>query len=714
MSPLESSKSDSVGHQSINSVEQQLSPEPPQDDKLLMMSPLESSKSDSVGHQSINSVEQQLLETSVSKSSFCNSDFAPSTCEEDEHPTSIVDNNKLNGRFLDVESLCQLLQNGPGVKLLIPKGIKEDTFFLIENQNNIRKRIRGERSNYEDDCGAWNSKSSSTKKTIFYHVHGKFKAIDMKNGKYCTMKLKDWVPLDPQPLEENVMVMKRFYTSLKRKPDYKKRVTWIEKVSSGLDITSQGKAVVEYLGVFPLTTTMHGNSKKGSSSEYVRTCDTTKKNINDRITDAPPRKVYSDMVLEDSVNAPRNLKQVQNMKHTKANLQRGPSIHRKNTADDVQTIMNMMNDHPFIQEIVQIKGKPPMVILYTEDQLKDVRNFCVKHKEKTVLGVDRTFNLGACFVTLTVFKNTHLLRRSTQCSPIMLGPLFLHWDGTCLTYQRFFSHLRTKLDANINTEVGFGDLVVGSDEEKAIMKAVHQSFPSATQLLCQRHMEENVRRHLQHKVGVSDKLKNEIVSLIFGKDGLTNAKDLIEFDLKCLSLSNTFLDTAPNFVPYFDNSLVPRVREYIYKPRISNDWIPLNWTNNNCESMNNIIKLSTNWKALKLPDLIEKMYSIVKLQYADIRRALHGHGNYQVVPKLKSFVLSSAAWSQKNDDEKANHFQKFLSVSTGKKTKDIRSTDGELKIPATSSIARKPGQHKRVRTDKTRTQKQKKIKIEKE
>ena len=64
----------------------------------------------------------------------------------------------------------------------------------------------------------------------------------------------------------------------------------------------------------------------------------------------------------------------------------------------------------------------------------------------------------------------------------MLGPVFLHWDGSCESYQRFFSHLRTKLDSNINTELGFCELVIGSDEEKAILKAIRQNFPTATQL----------------------------------------------------------------------------------------------------------------------------------------------------------------------------------------------------------------------------------------
>ena len=108
-----------------------------------------------------------------------------------------------------------------------------------------------------------------------------------------------------------------------------------------------------------------------------------------------------------------------------------------------------------------------MVILYNEEQLREVRKFCV-----------------------TKSKNLHLLRLSTQGSPIMLGPIFLHWDGECSTDQRFFSHLRTKLNANIGTEIGLSDIIIGSDEEIALLKAVHQRLPSATQILCEHHLEE--------------------------------------------------------------------------------------------------------------------------------------------------------------------------------------------------------------------------------
>jgi len=81
----------------------------------------------------------------------------------------------------------------------------------------------------------------------------------------------------------------------------------------------------------------------------------------------------------------------------------------------------------------------------------------------------------------------------------MLGTVYLHWDGSCETYHAFFAHLRCNLD-NINirglefaVHFGVGDLIVGSDEERVLTKAVETCFPQATTLLCSQYLEENVR-----------------------------------------------------------------------------------------------------------------------------------------------------------------------------------------------------------------------------
>jgi len=60
-------------------------------------------------------------------------------------------------------------------------------------------------------------------------------------------------------------------------------------------------------------------------------------------------------------------------------------------------------------------------------------------------------------------------------------------------------------------EFGVWDLIVGSYEDRALTKAVETCFPLATTLLCRRHLEENVRRRLQDKVGVPAEVRQDIV-----------------------------------------------------------------------------------------------------------------------------------------------------------------------------------------------------------
>jgi hypothetical protein len=88
-----------------------------------------------------------------------------------------------------------------------------------------------------------------------------------------------------------------------------------------------------------------------------------------------------------------------------------------NNSDDLQHLLSILGDHPYMQEDIQLKGKPPCIIAYTSDQLQDLKNFCSTDAMHTsVIAVDRTFNLGAVYVTITVFHNNNLIRK-TSWSP---------------------------------------------------------------------------------------------------------------------------------------------------------------------------------------------------------------------------------------------------------------------------------------------------------
>ena len=96
-------------------------------------------------------------------------------------------------------------------------------------------------------------------------------------------------------------------------------------------------------------------------------------------TSMAPRKIYKQMVLGDSVSVPRDLKQVKNRKYLENKKARCPqpanSCHanrRKNTADDIITLLDQVHEHPFIQEVIQTKGNPPSVIMYLKEQLDEI------------------------------------------------------------------------------------------------------------------------------------------------------------------------------------------------------------------------------------------------------------------------------------------------------------------------------------------------------
>jgi hypothetical protein len=133
--------------------------------------------------------------------------------------------------------------------------------------------------------------------------------------------------------------------------------------------------------------------------------------------------------------------------------------------------------------VVHSKERVPSVILYHERQVEDLRRFCFDMDVGSVLSFDKTYNLGAFFVTPSVYTHKALLRKTTQEEPIFLGPIFLHGHSDFATYATFFSHIAAKLVDSDSTK-----LVLGSDEEAAMRKALTHAFPRARLVVCSRHM----------------------------------------------------------------------------------------------------------------------------------------------------------------------------------------------------------------------------------
>ena len=189
-----------------------------------------------------------------------------------------------------------------------------------------------------------------------------------------------------------------------------------------------------------------------------------------------------------------------------------------------------------------------------------------------------------------------------------MGPVMLHKDATFKTYKTFLEHIATELDNEVGAvELRLSkDIEFGTDDENALTKAIDYVFPSATRLLCTKHLKDNVKHYLPNNIGMEKGLRENVMSRIFGEDGISDANSTIDFESRSEDLKLSLHEEYPRFETYFDKHLKERLKQYVFEPcrEVSGR---RNWTNNNAESINNILKLAVDWKPQGARELIEKI-----------------------------------------------------------------------------------------------------------
>ena len=93
-------------------------------------------------------------------------------------------------------------------------------------------------------------------------------------------------------------------------------------------------------------------------------------------------------------------------------------------------------------------------------------------------------------------------------------------------------------------------LVIGSDEETALVNAITRAFPDSTHILCTRHIRQNTKQKLvDDSVGKSD--RDKILNMIFGQNGLTNSDDSICFEEKSDEIEQECQNVSEKFHKYY-------------------------------------------------------------------------------------------------------------------------------------------------------------------
>ena len=313
------------------------------------------------------------------------------------------------------------------------------------------------------------------------------------------------------------------------------------------------------------------------------------------------------------------------------------------------------------------------------------------------MGIDKTYKLGEVHVTVTCFKHPKLQRINRKEHPIMIGPMMLHGTDTHDVY----AQLLTKFVTSFKDEE-LRKLVIGCDEEAALRRAIREVLPNSVNVLCYRHVRGNILRHLRDDVGLDESNRDRLVNYIFGPHGLLTASDDEEFSDRVLLIkqfaSNTIGNTS--FDKYLDH-VSEAIRIGIFRPMRSGI-ICDKWTNNNCESVNHLLKAALKWKTRKLPDLIEELQVVISTQAKDIERAIYGAGDYCLISACRHYQVSATEWAQLTQAVKEKKKLDFLR-DRRRKRHAVESSDGKLQVLTSPSRGRKPGQIKRSRSERTTT-----------
>jgi len=600
------------------------------------------------------------------------------------------------GKFLDTSSVINCLRaSSSKTQSSIPRGLKENVYFVINNEANACHRLNKQRSVYEDDCGAWLSSKCPTTKTVYVRgSDGNWKSVKERKGVFVHENVKDGLrifsPYDPQPDPSTIIYMHRQYAQLKNDENYTRRISCLSNVPK--------VALVEYTGLFP-GRHAHGNAKNSDDS-YMRTPSATLGTISTCAKSTKnPKEIYTDLLVTDSKKTntqPRNLKQVQNLKYNTAKAQRSDACNvqfRANVADEVLHVLNLTQTSSFVQCVTVNKERMPCVILYKSEQLNLIRNFCF-NSEGSVLCVDKTYNLGSVFVTCTVFKHKAVLRRSTDDEPIFIGPMFLHAHSDFYSFSIFFNHLSTCLH-----DCDESKLIIGSDDEKAMRKAIQRSFPNARLIMCFRHLQENLRRYLANKIGVNIALRNDCIQLVLGSEGLAMCNDVDSFEQKKCEVALLLQDKltvsmSSSLTNYLEVNVYPMLRDNIIAKKQG-------WNNNNSESINHVFKLAVNWKPHMLPDLIQKLENAVETQLLDSHRAIFGRGDFKLKPSHVSFRISLEQWEALSEQQKEKVVTKCFVLNPASKL--VTSSNNKFTMFNQPQAGKKKNQIKRKRNSKTTT-----------
>jgi len=182
---------------------------------------------------------------------------------------------------------------------------------------------------------------------------------------------------------------------------------------------------------------------------YIRTHPTVLDKVGKQVQHAVPKDVYNDLLqCDEPGDAPRNTQSVCNKKQyekSKGSREDDGPRYKVNFADEILHVVALTQRDEFVHGVHVAGVRVPCILLFTDRQLREVKTFCFDKKNGSILAVDKTFNLGSMYMTVTTYQNLALNRVTSGRSPTFIGPMSVHGQSDVATYNYFLSQLRSRL-----------------------------------------------------------------------------------------------------------------------------------------------------------------------------------------------------------------------------------------------------------------------------
>ena len=143
---------------------------------------------------------------------------------------------------------------------------------------------------------------------------------------------------------------------------------------------------------------------------------------------------------------------------------------------------------------------------------------------------------------------------------------------------------------------------------------------------------------------------------------------------------------------YFEADVEPQLRQNMESGCAG-------WTNNACESVNQVLKQRTQWRINQLPELIEKCRSLVDAQYKEADRALLARGDFHLHPAYVKHRQTASRWQVLSERQRHRVIPDCFRLQLP--TYISVSSDGSLPVNTKPDAGKKLNQRKRMRAERT-------------